>query len=35
MIECAMALGFEQMVPGALKGQWDDRPSPMPLCRVR
>ncbi|HEX5737132.1 MAG TPA: lipid-transfer protein, partial [Hydrogenophaga sp.] len=29
MIECAMALGFEQMVPGALKGAYDDRPSPM------
>ncbi|OYV02353.1 MAG: lipid-transfer protein, partial [Burkholderiales bacterium PBB5] len=26
---CALALGFEQMQPGALKGQWDDRPSPM------
>ena len=29
MIECAIALGFEQMVPGALKGAYDDRPSPM------
>jgi len=29
LIECAMALGFEQMVPGALKGAYDDRPSPM------
>jgi acetyl-CoA acetyltransferase len=29
MIECAIALGFEQMQPGALKGAWDDRPSPM------
>jgi acetyl-CoA acetyltransferase len=29
MIECAIALGFEQMVPGALKGAFDDRPSPM------
>ena len=27
--ECAIALGFEQMVPGALKGAYDDRPSPM------
>jgi len=27
--ECAIALGFEQMQPGALKGAWDDRPSPM------
>ena len=29
MVECAIALGFEQMVPGALKGAYDDRPSPM------
>jgi acetyl-CoA acetyltransferase len=29
MVECALALGFEQMQPGALKSQWDDRPSPM------
>ena len=29
MIECAIALGFEQMQPGALKSAWDDRPSPM------
>ncbi|MEY4295235.1 MAG: hypothetical protein RLY82_923 [Pseudomonadota bacterium] len=29
MIECAIALGFEQMVPGALKGAYDDRPSPL------
>lgn len=28
-VECAIALGFEQMVPGALKGTYDDRPSPM------
>lgn len=28
-IECAIALGFEQMVPGALKGAYDDRPSPL------
>ena len=27
--ECVMALGFEQMSPGALKGAYDDRPSPM------
>ncbi|TDF80767.1 lipid-transfer protein [Pseudomonas sp. H9] len=25
-VECALALGFEQMQPGALKGHWDDRP---------
>jgi acetyl-CoA acetyltransferase len=29
VVECAIALGFEQMVPGALKGAYDDRPSPM------
>ena len=29
MVDCAMALGFEQMVPGALKGAYDDRPSPL------
>ena len=28
MVECAIALGFEQMQPGALKGAWDG-PSPM------
>src|SRR4029450_12337304 len=29
MVECAIALGFEQMQPGALKGAYADRPSPM------
>ncbi|MEO6292411.1 MAG: lipid-transfer protein [Burkholderiaceae bacterium] len=29
MVECAIALGFDQMVPGALKGAYEDRPSPM------
>jgi acetyl-CoA acetyltransferase len=29
MVECALALGFEQMQPGALKGAYDDRPSPV------
>src|SRR5436305_6061995 len=28
-VECALALGFEQMQPGALKSAWGDRPSPM------
>jgi acetyl-CoA acetyltransferase len=28
-VECALALGMDQMVPGALKGAYDDRPSPM------
>ncbi len=25
-VECALAFGFEQMQPGALKSAWDDRP---------
>ena len=29
MVECAIALGFEQMVPGPLKGTYQDRPAPM------
>ncbi|MGA7816423.1 lipid-transfer protein [Caballeronia sp.] len=28
-VECAIALGFEQMQPGALGGIWHDRPSPL------
>ena len=28
-VECAIALGFEQMQPGALKSHWDDRPAPL------
>jgi acetyl-CoA acetyltransferase len=28
-VECALALGFEQMQPGALKNQWEDRPAAM------
>ena len=27
--DCVLALGFEQMVPGALKQGWPDRPSPL------
>ena len=27
--DCVLALGFEQMVPGALKGTCTDRPSPL------
>ncbi|MEE1864981.1 lipid-transfer protein [Pseudomonas auratipiscis] len=27
-VDCALALGFEQMRPGALKSNWDDRPVP-------
>ncbi len=29
MVDCALALGFEQMVPGALGAVFSDRPSPM------
>ncbi len=28
-VECALALGFEQMVPGALQSHWSDRPGPL------
>ncbi|PSR68852.1 lipid-transfer protein [Nocardia sp. MDA0666] len=28
-VECALAVGFEQMRPGALLNQWSDRPAPM------
>jgi sterol carrier protein 2 len=28
-LDCALVLGFEQMQPGALRSQWDDRPSPF------
>ncbi|MFD4838806.1 lipid-transfer protein [Achromobacter sp. NPDC058515] len=28
-VECALAVGFEQMAPGALKGVYEDRPSPL------
>jgi sterol carrier protein 2 len=28
-VECALALGFEQMQAGALKGHWEDRVSPF------
>lgn len=27
--DCALAIGFEQMVPGALTEQWTDRPRPL------
>ncbi|MGD9604341.1 MAG: lipid-transfer protein [Gammaproteobacteria bacterium] len=29
MVDCALAVGFEQMVPGALTTQFTDRPSPL------
>jgi len=32
MVDCALALGFEQMQPGALKAHWDDRPPAMGKC---
>lgn len=28
-IDCALAVGFEQMNPGALGSHWDDRPTPF------
>jgi acetyl-CoA acetyltransferase len=28
-VDCALALGFEQMRPGALESHWSDRPSPF------
>jgi sterol carrier protein 2 len=28
-VDCALALGFEQMMPGALQTHFNDRPSPM------
>ncbi|MER6912714.1 lipid-transfer protein [Streptomyces sp. NPDC000594] len=28
-VDCALALGFEQMPPGALGAKWTDRPSPL------
>ncbi len=28
-VECALAFGFEEMQPGALSSQWDDRESPF------
>ncbi len=29
LVDCALAVGFEQMQPGALGSVWDDRPSPF------
>ena len=29
MVDCALALGFEQMAPGALGSVFDDRPNPL------
>jgi acetyl-CoA acetyltransferase len=28
-VECVLALGFEQMTPGALQSTWTDRPAPL------
>ncbi|MGP3533168.1 lipid-transfer protein [Microbacterium sp. RD1] len=36
MVDCAIAVGFEQMQPGALIDHWTDRPSPLDrFARVR
>ncbi|MBT4268268.1 MAG: lipid-transfer protein [Deltaproteobacteria bacterium] len=35
VVECAMAVGFEQMTPGALGGVFNDRPNPMENFFVR
>lgn len=29
MVDCALAFGFEEMQPGALRSNWDDRPRAM------
>jgi len=29
VVDCALALGFEQMAPGALATKWSDRPTPF------
>jgi acetyl-CoA acetyltransferase len=29
VVECALAVGFEQMPPGALSAKWQDRPRPL------
>jgi len=29
VVECALALGFEQMMPGAISAQFNDRPTPF------
>jgi acetyl-CoA acetyltransferase len=34
-VECALALGFEQMQPGALKGAWTTGLRRCPLHRAR
>ena len=33
VVECALAVGFEQMQPGALVNHWGDRPAPMERTR--
>jgi sterol carrier protein 2 len=33
-VDCVLALGFEQMRPGALTNIWDDRPSPSERSEV-
>ena len=34
-VECALAVGFEEMQPGALKSHWDDRISPAEWLQER
>ncbi|MFF5400589.1 lipid-transfer protein [Peribacillus butanolivorans] len=34
-VECALAVGFEEMQPGALKSHWDDRISPVEWLQER
>ncbi|CAI8871231.1 Lipid-transfer protein [Brevibacillus sp. IT-7CA2] len=34
-VECALAVGFEEMQPGALKSHWDDRTSPAEWLQER
>ncbi|MBN6885580.1 acetyl-CoA acetyltransferase [Cytobacillus horneckiae] len=35
LVECALAVGFEEMQPGALKSHWDDRISPVEWLQER
>lgn len=35
VVECALAVGFEEMQPGALKSHWDDRISPVEWLQER
>jgi acetyl-CoA acetyltransferase len=35
MVDCALAVGFEQMNPGALKSVWDDRPPALERANAK